>query len=546
MDVSEKTIDCLVDHSIDTVFGIPGKQSLPLNKAIDGREDIEFVVARHETAVSHEAWGYAETSGQMAATVVVPGPGDMNAMNGLKNALNDCVPLIHFAIETEPHLRGGDAIHETPPDTYNNVVKENILVETPQATVAEVERAINIAQTHPKGPVRVGIPKNYLTMDVSLGRCQLQTEQIPHDIPESIINAAARSLAGSNSPIILAGGGVRASSASKELQSVAAHLGAPIITTYKGKGTVPEDYRLTAGVLGGSACPELLDCLKGSDIALVVGSDLDAHCTRGWSIELPDSIIHVTLDADALGKGYDPTFAIVADAKEVLTSLDNRLNGLDVMTSDGVQRVAAIQEAMDKRLEPLLTQKPPFTSVQALKLIGEVLPEEAIVTVDAGGFRVWALNVLNAYGPRRYVQPGSWATMGTGVPSAIGAQYANPTAPIVALTGDGGLMMCIQELHTAAANALPLTIVVFNNDDYAIISDEGRRKFDLDQQEYGWQNFPIDFVKIAEGMGMKATYADTPQDIHESIQSGLQSDSPTLVEIPTDPMEPQAGEFMRR
>jgi len=104
----------------------------------------------------------------MAATVVIPGPGDMNAMNGLKNALNDCTPLLHIAVETEPEIRGGDGIHETPPDTYDNVVKENITVETPESTVAELQRAIDAAQTAPNGPVRIGIPKNFLKMDVSL------------------------------------------------------------------------------------------------------------------------------------------------------------------------------------------------------------------------------------------------------------------------------------------------------------------------------------------------------------------------------------------
>ncbi len=159
MRVSRAVIDCLVDNGIDTVFGIPGKQSLPLNEGIDDNDNLDFVVARHETAVTHQAWGYAETSGRMAGTVVIPGPGDMNAMNGLKNALNDCTPLLHIAIETEPELRGGDAIHETPPDTYDNAVKENIVVKNPESTLVDLQRAITIARTPPKGPVRLGTPE---------------------------------------------------------------------------------------------------------------------------------------------------------------------------------------------------------------------------------------------------------------------------------------------------------------------------------------------------------------------------------------------------
>ncbi|MFW6318325.1 MAG: thiamine pyrophosphate-binding protein, partial [Halorubrum sp.] len=137
--VAEAVVDHMLARGIDVAFGIPGKQTLPLNRALADR-DARFVVARHETAVTHEAWGYAETSepGEMAASVVVPGPGDMNAMNGLKNALNDCVPLLHLAVETEREVRGGDGIHETPPETYDTVVKENVLVDSPAGAVPAV------------------------------------------------------------------------------------------------------------------------------------------------------------------------------------------------------------------------------------------------------------------------------------------------------------------------------------------------------------------------------------------------------------------------
>ncbi|HET7323565.1 MAG TPA: thiamine pyrophosphate-binding protein, partial [Halococcus sp.] len=234
MHVSTAVVETLGDNGIDTVFGIPGKQSLPLNDEIDRTDEIRYVVARHETAVSHQAWGFAETSGRPAATIVIPGPGDMNAMNGLRNAQNDCTPLLHIAIETEPELRGGDAIHETPPDTYDNVVKENILVETPEATAVEVERAIACATTPPKGPVRIGIPKNFLKQDVSLATAG----EFDHTLtqPDEGITDAASVLTEATKPIIIAGGGIRTAQASAELQSVVERLQAPVVTTYKGKG----------------------------------------------------------------------------------------------------------------------------------------------------------------------------------------------------------------------------------------------------------------------------------------------------------------------
>jgi acetolactate synthase-1/2/3 large subunit len=544
MRVSEAVVDGLAGNGIDVVFGIPGKQTLPLNASIDGRDDIEYVVARHETAVSHQAWGYAETSGRPAATVTVPGPGDMNAMNGLKNALNDCTPLVHLAVETDPAIRGGDGIHETPPDTYDNAVKTNVLVQTPESTRAELERAVATATTPPKGPVRLGIPKNFLKMDVPLASPGTYDRGHVDGVPAAAVERAGALLASADAPVVVAGGGVRAAGASGELQDAAGRLGAPIVTTYKGKGVVPEDHDLVAGTLSGSASQALLGLLADADAALGVGTDFDAVATRAWTVEIPDALVHVTLQADDLGAGYDPAVGIVADAAEALAALSADLADRTTRPTDGSVRARRVRERTSERLDPLRTEQPPLTSVSVLEQLRKTIPRDAIVTADAGGSRVWGLNVFEAYGPRSYVNPGSWATMGTGVPSAIGAQVANPGADVVALTGDGGLLMCLHELHTAVAEDVPITVVVLNNDDYAIISEEAERTYHLDEMTYGWSDASIDFRTVAEGMGMQTASATTPDGIDETVGHAVRTDAPVLVEIPTDPLEPQAGEWM--
>ena len=549
MHVNQSVVDRLVSNGIDTVFGIPGKQSLPLNEEMGSRDDIDFVVARHETAVSHQAWGYAETSDGMAATVVIPGPGDMNAMNGLKNAYNDCTPLLHIAIETEPELRGGDAIHETPPDTYDNVVKENVVVETPESTAAEIDRAAEIARTEPKGPVRVGIPKNFLKMDVPLAERGTSAAGGRVEPDPETVSRVADVLASAESPVVFAGGGVRSANASDELLAVAERLDAPVVTSYKGKGVVAEDHDLSAGTLGGSASPELLSCLAESDVALGVGTDLDALGTRGFSVEFPDELVHVTLDASDVGTGYEPTLGVVADAKPTLAALDDALADRELTSAasdgEGAERARHVRERTAERVSELVDARDPLTSVGALSVVRDALPRETVVSADAGGFRVWGLNTFDTYGPQRYVNPGSWATMGSGVPAAIGAALSNPDAPVVALTGDGGLMMCVHELHTAVTEELPLVVVVFNNDDYAIISEEAGRSYDLRPREYSWSDHPVDFVAVAQGMGMDATRADDPDAIRAALSDALDAEGPSLVEVRTDPDEPQASEWMR-
>ena len=545
MNVGEAVIDTLVSNGVATLFGIPGKQTLPLNRAINGRDDVTFVMARHETAVPHCAWGYAETSGEVAGTIVIPGPGDMNAMNGLKNALNDCTPLVHIAVETDPALRGGDGIHETPPDTYDNVVKENVLVETPESTVAHLQRAIRVAKTPPKGPVRVGIPKNVLPMDVELA---VPGEETPPSAPtpgDEEVERAAELLADASLPVVVAGGGVRAADASDELRAVAERLGAPVVTTYKGKATFPEDHELSAGVVCGGASAELRELLADADAALAVGTDFDAVTWGAWSVDVPESLVHVTLDPGDVGTGYDPAVGIVADAKRALSALDDALGGR-VDAGDGAERARGVRGADAERMADLrAVSEAPLTSVSALAAVRSALPRDAVVSADAGGFRIWSLVSFPTYSARDYVNPGSWATMGTGLPAAVGAKLANPDAPAVALVGDGGLLMSLHELHTLVAEDVDVTVVLFDNSDYAIISEEAERDYRMPPSAYGWPDAPMDFVAVAEGMGLQAIRAETTDEVESAVREAVESEGPTLVSVPTDASEPQASEWMR-
>lgn len=548
MEVSEAVIELLLDRGIDTVFGIPGTQTLPLNKSIETSEGISYVMARHETAVSHQAWGYGQTTDGMAATLVVPGPGDMNAINGLKNALNDCTPLLHLSVETNPEIRGGDGIHETPPDTYDNVVKENITVETPEGSVASVSEGIGIAKTPPKGPVRVGIPRAFLQADVDKNAKVDQWDtRTDHLKPTDAVDELVTRLSNSHAPAIIAGGGIRSADGASELVAVAETISAPVFVTTKGKGVFPEDHPLFAGVLWGGASDMVRDELAASDTTFAIGSDLDAVSTDSWSIDLP-GLVHVTIERDDIGgsrNGYDPDFSILADAKWVLATLDDKLESSDFKDRTGRNRAQGVSEAEAERIQPLLADEEiPLNSVSALKAIRETLPRETIITADAGGSRLWTVVTFDVFDAHSYVNPGSWASMGTGLPAAIGAKVANPNRPVVSLIGDGGLMMCLHELHTALAEKIPLVIVVLNNNDYAVISEAGHAEFGIEEGAYGWGSTMIDFTTVAEGMGLESFQADRRDEITNSLESALDLDVPSLVEIKTDPKEPQTATWM--
>jgi len=536
MNINDAVVAQLEQADITTVFGNPGTQSLPLNEAIATTPGVEFIVVRHETAVSHSAWGYGESSEGMAATIVIPGPGDMNALNGLKNAYNDCTPLLHIAVETEPELRGGDAIHETPPDTYDNIVKKNIIVKTPESTLAELQGAIHVAETPPKGPVRLGIPKNFLTMDVPLADLKFESSTECISPAEGKIRDAVDLLNDADRPVIVAGGGIRAASAANKLRQLADQIDAPVIQSFKGMGAIPGDHPLNAGVLFNGAPSAVSACLADADVVLAVGTDLDAVATNGWEIEIPGDLIHITMHPSDIGVGYRPTVGIVADAKLTLQRLAYLCQDC---INEGAERAGQVQDAIEKYLAPL-QKKDPLTSVAALTTIQESLPDDSIITVDAGGFRLWSVLTMTPQSPDSYVQPGSWASMGTGLPSGIGAKTANPDSNVVVLTGDGGLLMCLHELHTAVSNDLNITVLVFNNNDYAIISEDARHNYEGIEDGYSWNDAPISFTTIAEGFGMKAHRCNSASDLSESLRETFSNSEPTLVEIHIDPAEPQS------
>jgi acetolactate synthase-1/2/3 large subunit len=540
MRVGDTLVETLVDRGIGTIFGIPGTQSLPLNEAVAARDDVRYVTARHETAIPHMAWGYAEASGRPAATLVIPGPGDLNATNGLKNAYNDCTPLVHLSVETEPELRGGDAIHETPPETYDPVVKENVTVETPAGAAATLDEAVVTALSPPQGPVRVGIPRSFLAEPVEVAGGASGAEPAPSTSPdEGRLARAADLLADADRPVVVAGGGVRASEAAGELRAVAERLDAPVVTTLRAKGEFPEDHPLAAGTISVGTSRNLRDLLANADAALAVGTDLDAVATGAFDLPLPDRLVHVTLDPGDLGQGYEPTVGVVADAGRSLDVLEGRLPERD--DTGARDRVGRVREAdADLMADVLAVDEPPLTSASAEAAVADALPDDAVVSVDAGGFRIWASHVFDVTRPRSYVDTGSWGTMGTGLPAAIGAKVAEPDRPAVALTGDGGLMMCVHELHTAAAEGIPVVVVALNNDDYATISWRASADHDFDDGAFGWPGTHASLADLAESLGVHGVVAETPDEVRTATAAALDRDAPTVIEVPTDPDEPQA------
>jgi acetolactate synthase-1/2/3 large subunit len=281
--------------------------------------------------------------------------------------------------------------------------------------------------------------------------------------------------------------------------------------------------------------------IADSDAALGVGTDFDAVTTQQWTADVPSDLVHVALDPDDIGTAYEPAVGMIADAGAALSRLTTELQERGVIPKDGTKRAQEVRK-LDRALlkEAASVTAGPLTSAGAELALDDALPDSTIVAVDAGGFRIWALYAIQTAAAGEFIDTGSWATMGTALPAAIGAKVAHPDRPVVALVGDGGLLMSMQELHTAAVEDIPVVTVVLNNSDYATISAEAADSFQVPEGSYEWDGTPVRFADLARSIGVESFSATAPTDIRSTITDALELDRPSLIEIPTDPQEPQA------
>ncbi|MFB6296521.1 MAG: thiamine pyrophosphate-binding protein, partial [Halobacteriales archaeon] len=537
----EFAFDALLDAGIELLVGLPGTQTLPLDRVVAARDDIRYVMARNETAIPHVAWGYHEAGGGLAATLTVPGPGETNAMHGLKNALEDCVPIVHVSADADPGERGKGPIHEIEPDTYENVLKANRQVDRPGRLREHVTGAIEDARAPPTGPVRVGAPSSFLADDVTAPAADVDPGNVAFDASAAIAEAIEL-LATADRPLLYVGGGCRRTEGGAAVaRDLADALDCPVLASYKGKGVVPDGDPRVLGVSAKHLNAGGKHVLDRADVVLALGPDFDGLNTADWTLPMGDTVIHVNVDPGAFGRSYDADIEVPGDAAEIGRAILEGLTERDPGGWDGPRIGEVVREEYDEHLADLgvLDDGAPAKTPATLRAIREGVPGEAVVTTDIGGHRLWALQVFAATRAENYVTAGSWAGMGVGLPAAIGAALARED-PVVALHGDGGLMMCLQELHTAAEEDLDITLVVFANADYGIISKSSEISAYAGEGQFAWD--PPDFAGIAEAFDCRGTNVETPGEAADAVAAAVGRSGPDVVVVDTDPDEPSVVE----
>uniref|UniRef100_Q47FL3 Acetolactate synthase n=1 Tax=Dechloromonas aromatica (strain RCB) TaxID=159087 RepID=Q47FL3_DECAR len=525
------TVRLLERQGIRTVAGIPGGAILPIYDALGQSSAIHHVLARHEQGAGFMAQGMARSTGLPAVCLASSGPGATNLLTAIADAKLDSIPLVAITGQVPKAMIGTDAFQEV--DTYGlsiPITKHNFLVSSPEELLAVIPRAFEIATSGRPGPVLVDIPKDVQTQAIEIGewpepgRAQPITPTDPALIAQAtaMINAAER-------PILYLGGGVVHSGAARTAVDLAEKSNLPTVMTLMALGTMPVDHPLSLGMLGMHAARYTNLALEECDLLIAVGARFDDRATGKVAAFCPQAkIIHIDIDPAELDKIKTAHLGIAADVQEALTQLLPAVADNDRQV--WVDRNNTLKAEFPFEMPGLDNPRSHFGLIRT---VAACLDNEATVTTDVGQHQMWVAQAYPLRRPRQWLTSGGLGTMGFGVPAAIGAALAEPQRTVVCFTGDGSILMNIQELVTAAEENVNVKIVLMDNATLGLVHQQqtlfyGERLFASQ-----FKSSP-DFIKIAQGFGIAAVDLDLAANPCAALMEAIARPGPCLIHASID------------
>lgn len=528
-------IEALLAEGSDVLFGIPGVGTLPVYDAMLDHPELRHVETRHEQGAIFMADGYARASGRVGVAFTSGGPGALNTVTAMSSSFNDSVPVLHIMNENPAEVRrkGRGHFHDMSDQfgIFRSVSDFGIQVTLADEIPAAVHQAMFALRNRRPRPAVVEIAAEAFSVTTE-AEVVTAARRDPRRPDPAAVTTATGLLAGAERPVIWAGGGIATAEAAQALVRLAERLGAAVITTQKGKGAMPADHPLHIGNWANER--PVRELIARSDVMLAVGTRFSYFPTGGWSLEIPCPIVQVDVDPANIGLNYRADVAVVADATLALEAIDAALiaagfPGRPWRDSEVAEVLELIDRAVGNPIER-----------QVLDQIRSVLPQEALVFNDPTTIAFWARSLWRAWLPRTWFVPSGFGTLGSSMPTAIGAKIARPEVPTVCLIGDAGIMFTIQDLMTAVQERVPIVVMVFNDRGYGV---ERRHQDHL----YGRRNAvditPPDFVALANAFGARGVLVDDLSEVGSALESVLDADGPVLIEVPNTFGHPGYGSF---
>ncbi|WP_321375083.1 biosynthetic-type acetolactate synthase large subunit [uncultured Draconibacterium sp.] len=532
---SQALILSLMEEGVDTIFGYPGGAIMPVYDALyDFDKEVKHVLTRHEQGAIHGAQGYARVSGKPGICFATSGPGATNLMTGIADAMIDSTPLVCITGQVAEPLLGTDAFQESDVVGMSiPVTKWNYQVTTPEEIPTAIAQAFYIATTGRPGPVLIDVTKDaqFGELDFEYEKCTKIRSYVPEtQVDPHQVKAAAELIDEAKKPLILFGHGIIIGRAEEELKAFIEKTGIPAAWTLMGLSALPTQHPLNVGMLGmhGNYGPNKLT--NEADLIIAVGMRFDDRVTGKVSEYAKKAkIVHLEIDPAEVDKIIKTDVSVLGDAKKALKMLiDNVKENNHDSWLEEFKKCDAIEneKVIQKDLHPT---KPGLTMGEAVRIASEKTNHEAILVTDVGQHQMIAQRYFKFKNSRSNVTSGGLGTMGFGLPASMGAQLGAPGRTVVAMIGDGGFQMTIQELGTIAQNKLPVKIMLLNNNFLGMVRQWQQLFF---EKRYSFTELHNpDFIMIAKGFGIDGHTVDKRENLEDSIQKMIDHDGPYLLEV---------------
>ncbi len=536
MSGAEILMEALRREGAEIVFGIPGGASLPIYDALYGARDLRHVLVRHEQVAVHAAVGYARASGRVGVCTATSGPGATNLVTGIADAMADSVPLVVVTGQVARPVIGNDAFQEADVTGITMpITKYNALVMDARDITRTVHEAFYLARSGRPGPVLVDIPRDIsqeivdaeFPDEISIPGYHPATDGDP-----DMIAAAAAALSSAERPVIYAGGGVISGGATPELTRLMESTRIPVTVTLMGKGAVDESSPHCLGMLGMHGAAAANWAVNDADVILAVGARFDDRVTGRLSEFAPRArFIHVDIDPAEIGKNKPAHIPIVGDARRVLAALAAQVRP---------PRIEAWLRQIDE-----WRQRHPFryrqngdriSNAYVCDLINRITGGRAVVATDVGQNQMWMAQWYRPREPRSFISSGGLGVMGFGFPAAMGARFARPDDQVIAVVGDGGFIMTLQDLITSVQHKQSLAVVVLNNRALGMVR-QWQSLFYQGRLSSSLLDNP-DFARVAEAFGARGIRVERPDEVEAALRDAFSTEGvPVVVDVVTDPEE---------
>ena len=532
---SQAVILSLLEEGVDTIFGYPGGTIMPIYDALyDFDKQIKHILTRHEQGAIHAAEGYARVTRKTGVCFATSGPGAANLITGIADAMIDSTPLVCITGQVSSPLLGTDAFQESDIVGISMpITKWNYQVNSADEIPKAIAQAFYIAQTGRPGPVLIDLTKDAQVSELEFEykKCTKIRSYVPETPVDPFkVKEAAEIIDEAKRPLLLVGQGVIMGNAENELKKFIEKTGIPAAWTLLGLSALPSDHPLNMGMLGmhGNYGPNMMT--NEADVIIAVGMRFSDRVTGRVNAYAPNAkIIHLEIDPSEIDKIIKTTVAVLGNAKKSLKMLIDNVKPNN--HNDWVERfhkcdIIEKEKVINKDLYP---NKPGITMGEVIRVASEKTKGDAILVTDVGQQQMIANRYFKFKQSKSVVTSGGLGTMGFGLPASVGAQLGKPERTVIAVIGDGGFQMTVQELGTIAQNKLPVKIILMNNNFLGMVRQWQQLFFERRYSFTELQN--PNFIMIAKGFGIEGHKVEKRENIEDGIQKMLDHNGPYLLEI---------------